>query len=96
MRAFTRNASSRDELKDEEDPASPTTPLDYSGTTTTGLKGRPTARFSSIELIQRDFSNETPETKCLRQRQLVSIAELRIHSTHVQVPRDEGERHGSD
>ena len=41
MRAFTRNASSRDELKDEEDPASPTTPLDYSGTTT-GLKGRPT------------------------------------------------------
>ncbi len=77
MRAFTRNASSRDELKDEEDPASPTTPLDYSGTTT-GLKGRPTARFSSIELIQRDFSNETPETKCLRQRQLVSIAELRM------------------
>ena len=48
MRAFTRNASSRDELKDEEDPASPTTPLDYSGTTT-GLKGRPTARFSSID-----------------------------------------------
>ena len=81
MRAFARNASSRD----EEDPESPTasvsgpnTPVDYSGTTTSGLKGRPTARFSSIELIQRDFSNETPETKCLRQRQLVSIAELRM------------------
>ena len=78
MRAFARNASSRD----EEDPESPTasvsgpnTPVDYSGTTPGGnLKGRPTARFSSIELIQRDFSNETPETKCLRQRQLVSIA----------------------
>ena len=56
MRAFARNASSRDELKDEEDPASPPTPLDYSGTTPgSNLKGRPTARFSSIELIQRDF-----------------------------------------
>ena len=96
MRAFARNASSRD----EEDPESPTasvsgpnTPVDYSVTTTSGLKGRPTARFSSIELIQRDFSNETPETKCLRQRQLVSIAELRsdtrltyrFHATKVSV-----------
>ena len=85
MRAFARNASSREDFKDEEDPESPTasvsgpnTPVDYSGTTASGLKGRPTARFSSIELIQRDFSNETPETKCLRQRQLVSIAELRM------------------
>ena len=85
MRAFARNASSREDFKDEEDPESPTasvsgpnTPVDYSGTTASGLKGRPTARFSSIELIQRAFSNETPETKCLRQRQLVSIAELRM------------------
>ena len=75
MRAFARNASSRD----EEDPESPTasvsgpnTPVDYSGTTTSGLKGRPTARFSSIELIQRDFSNETPETH-------------RFHATKVSV-----------
>ena len=82
MRAFARNASSRD----EEDPESPTasvsgpnTPVDYSGTTPGGnLKGRPTARFSSIELIQRDFDNESPTTKSLRQRQLVSIAELRM------------------
>ena len=78
MRAFTRNTSSRDELKDEENPA-PTTPVDYSGTAPGGnLKGRPTARFSSIELIQRDFDNESPTTKSLRQRQLVSIAELRM------------------
>ena len=65
MRAFARNASSRDELKDEENPA-PTTPVDYSGTTPgSNLKGRPTARFSSIELIQRDFDNESPTTKSL-------------------------------
>ena len=80
MRAFARNASSRDEENPESPTASvsgPNTPVDYSGTTT-GLKGRPTARFSSIELIQRDFDNESPTTKSLRQRQLVSIAELRM------------------
>ena len=57
MRAFTRNASSRDELKDEEDPASPTTPLDYSGTTT-GLKTR-------VEFARhrRDAVDATPSTQ---------------------------------
>ena len=84
MRAFTRNASSRDELKDEEDPASPTTPLDYSGTTS-GLKGRPTARFSSIELVfirhRRDAANATQSTQA-RAPGLPAFLRLRRHLHH--------------
>ena len=41
------------------------------------------ARFSSIELIPRDFENESPETTNLTQRQLVSIAELRMEMAQL-------------